>query len=165
MCSPESMEGHQSHYIKSSSLIQHSKEESRSSETRAASLAIANLIIQVIVYNQALHASGKWWVPFYLSASVSVAFFTTFATTVRDYLKSRRQADVIFLEQEELYYKTRYDQKQNDSSMLGRRRKALAKVAQSVHYKRYAYTAVVSSALLFFNLLVLYALFFLLPKN
>lgn len=168
MGSPDPTESNELKYDELTSLIQVLEKKIHYLETRAGHLAVADLIIQGITCNQALQPSSaavlrdKWWVPLCLSASVFVAFFLTFAATVRDCLAAKRQRDAIFVDQHGLYREmfaigNRERQKDSTSAASGRRR--LVKAFECVRYKRCAYAGVVSVALLVCNALVMYALY------
>ncbi|KAL8054158.1 hypothetical protein ABFS82_05G121900 [Erythranthe guttata] len=161
------MEDHELHYNNFTSLMQSLEKKIRYLETTAVQLAGFSSIVQCILYQHSLDAAARVnrrWITFFLSASVSIAFFPTFGSAVWGCLTAKRQQDAMFMEQDELYRKmcsVRNGEMKDDpaaAAASGRRR--LADAFRHARHKRYAYAGFVSIALLFFNLLVLYAISF-----
>ncbi|KAG8375317.1 hypothetical protein BUALT_Bualt10G0087700 [Buddleja alternifolia] len=118
----ESLEDLNVNYKELRSLIEILEKRIHYLQSNAGQLAGAYVIFEGIMYIQVLLPSftvhGKGWIPFCLSAFVSIAFWLSFINSVRDWVRVREQQDRVFMEQERLcrkIYSTRNGRGENSA--------------------------------------------------
>ncbi|KAI3468447.1 hypothetical protein Pfo_025110 [Paulownia fortunei] len=160
----ETLEGLNLNYKEFRSLIEILDKKFQYLKAKAGQLAGAYVIFEAIMYVQvstlpSAALRGQRWIPVCLSSFVSIAFWLTFINTVNDCVRTRRQQDFTFMEQEKLYrkiYSIRNGRKQNDGGAAASQQ-SLAKAFAFVRRRRYLYVGTLHSALFSFTLLVLYS--------
>ncbi|KAL7122436.1 hypothetical protein ACP275_01G046000 [Erythranthe tilingii] len=165
----ESLEELNLNYKEFGDLIENLDKKHHHLEARAGQLAGAYVIFQAIMYMQVFLPSaaaaappqqGKRWISISMSALISIAFWITFATTVRDCIRTRGQQESTFEEQQRLYrkiYSIRTGRRESGGGGAAAQR-SLSKMFAFVRCQRYAYVGALHSALFSFTVLVSYAL-------